>query len=82
MITVEVFAPMLNKSYDFKLDEDVKINILLEEILEMLCRKEKKEMTCKFSDFCLACVDNGVILNNSAFLNDYKIKNGSRLILI
>lgn len=82
MITVEVFAPVLNRSYDFKLDENVKISLLLEEILEMLCRKEKREMNCEFSDFCLACVDYGIILDYNAIFNDYKIKNGARLILI
>ena len=40
MITVEVIVPVLNQNYDFRLDEAAKISSLLEEMLEMLCRKE------------------------------------------
>lgn len=81
MIAVEVIVPALNRSYDFQLDESVRISLLLEEILEMLCRREKRKMPDSFDRFCLGYVDGGILLRTDAALQDYQIRNGARLIL-
>ena len=61
MITVEVIVPVLNQNYDFRLDEAAKISSLLEEMLEMLCRKEKRHVPESFDSFSLGYVDGGII---------------------
>nr|WP_300167682.1 EsaB/YukD family protein [uncultured Flavonifractor sp.] len=82
MITVEVIVPVLNQNYDFRLDEAAKISSLLEEMLEMLCRKEKRHVPESFDSFSLGYVDGGILLHRDASLRDYQISNGAQLILI
>ena len=81
MVTVEVIVPAFNQSYDFQLDESTKLSLVLEEIIEMLCRKEKRNMPASFDAFCLAAVEQGIFLHMDATLQDYHISNGARLIL-
>ena len=40
MILVDVHVPSVESTYDFQLDEDVRIDLLIEEIGEMICRRE------------------------------------------
>lgn len=81
MILVEVTVPTLNRKYDFELDETVKIGLLTDEILEMLCRREKREMPARTDAFCLSELSLGTILDPEGTLQDYGVKDGGQLIL-
>lgn len=41
MITVEIEVPVTGKQYDFRIDEDVPLFRVKEEIVEMICQKEQ-----------------------------------------
>ena len=81
MVMVEVSVPVLNRKLDFELDEETKIRTLTEEILEMLCRSEKRSMPAHSEQFCLSSRDLETVLNPDATLQDYRIRSGARLIL-
>lgn len=40
MITVDVYVPYLNASYDFSLDETAPIETVVEEVTSLVCLKE------------------------------------------
>lgn len=44
MIMVDVQVPALDAVYDFSLSEEVQIGVLIEEITEMICQREKMQM--------------------------------------
>ena len=71
MILVELVVPALNRSYDFQLDETAKVGTLVEEIVEMLCRRERRQLPAGGELLCLGWVEGGVLLH----------PNGGRLIL-
>lgn len=81
MVMVEVSVPVLNRKLDFELDEETKIRMLTEEILEMLCRSEKRSILAHSGQFCLSSQDLETVLNPDATLQDYRIWSGARLIL-
>ena len=44
MILVDIYVPGANQTYDFNLDENAKIELLLEEIAGMICQKEQSTL--------------------------------------
>ena len=44
MILVDVYVPSVDKTYDFQLSEKSKISIIIEEITEMVERKEHSKI--------------------------------------
>ncbi len=79
---VELVVPALNQSYDFQLDETLTVGALLEEMVEMLCRKEKRQLPAQGETLCLGWIEGGVLLHPEAALRDYGIADGGRLILV
>ena len=43
MILVDIYVPGANQTYDFNVDENAKIALLLEEISGMICQKRSEE---------------------------------------
>ena len=41
MILIDVHVPVLDQAYDFELDEDLEVGMLMEEILDLLSNKEQ-----------------------------------------
>lgn len=82
MIMLEVCVPALGKSYDFELDETAAVQLLVEEILEMICRKEKQAMPAQPERFFLGRVNTGEMLDREASLRDYAVRVGERLVLV
>ena len=44
MINVDIFVPALDRSYNFNLDEEAGIRFLIDEIAELLCKKEPSSL--------------------------------------
>ena len=44
MIVAEIYVPVLDASYDFKLDENVPTGVVIEEIASVICQKEQCEI--------------------------------------
>jgi len=81
MIMVEVAVPVLGQKYDFELDETTKVCLLVEEIVEMLCRREKRTLPDHMEYFYLGEMDSGVLMDPEGTLRDYGISDGGRLVL-
>lgn len=82
MVLVDVSVPVLNQIYDFKLDENMEIGILIEEIVEMICQKEQCQIIGNLSEIFLCEVETKEILSKTRTLQESNIHTGSRLMLV
>lgn len=82
MIIAEVFIPSLDKSYDFKLNGDVIVSVLIEEISSVICQKEQCEITGDKNNLMLFKEEGKQILSMGLSLYENGIKTGDKLILV
>lgn len=82
MILVDVYVPSVESTYDFQLDEDVRIDLLIEEICEMICRREHCQSDGKTSRLMLCSMDTREIIPKHTTLAAYGVKTGARLMLL
>lgn len=82
MILVDVEVPILNKVYDFELDENVFIADLEEEIANMISMTERNIEFDEENELLLYNVSNHQLLLSTNTLAFYDIKSGSRLLFI
>ena len=82
MVLVDVYVPSVNSTYDFQLDEEVKVELLIEEIGEMVCRREHCQLDGQMEKFLLCSMDNREIIPKHTTLMEYGVKTGARLMLI
>lgn len=81
MILVDIYVPVVNQIYDFNVDENAKISMLLEEISGMICQKEQCKMNGSVKELLLVSQNQRKVLSNELTLSHYKITQGDRLIL-
>lgn len=82
MVLVDIYVPGINRTYDFSLNEDTKIALLLEEISGMICQKEQCELQGSVREFLLVSRNNQKILNSEMTLSFYHIAQGDQLLLV
>ena len=82
MILVDVYVPALNKTYDFQVDENSRIEVLTAELVEMLCSELHQPDNKEAWKFLLCSMDERTILGNETSLSINGIRNGSRLMLV
>lgn len=81
MINVEVHVPMIQKSYDFMLDESVRVYSVIEEIVELICQKEGFTEIEDSKGFHLFSYLTESLLNPEANFIENGVTNGMCLIL-
>ena len=82
MILVDVIVPSVEKNYDFNLDENAKIEMVLEEIAGMICQKEQCTIIGDKNQLLLCKFEGQVVLDKQMSLAQSGIINGDRLLLI
>ena len=82
MILVDVYVPSVNKQFDFKLDENVYIANIIEEIGGMMVAIANDLDKQKINDLLLCDYATNRILPLDATLKQCQIMNGSRLVLV
>ena len=82
MIIVDISVEAFDKTYDFKLDDNVSVSKIIEDICEMLARKEKCAPAQKSGDLILCEASSGRILPQGMTLAECGIVSGDRLMLI
>ena len=82
MIVVDVFVPALDKTYNFSLNENVKINAVITEITDMIEQKEKMSFIGEQSKLRLYNKETRSRLPVENTLSECFIKSGKYLILI
>ncbi len=82
MITVDVYIPAMDRVYNFNLDEDSKIRVLIEEISELICKKEHSSLEGEKERFVMGSMDRKINFRTDSSLREYSVKNGEKLILV
>ena len=81
MINVDVYVPSLDRVYNFNLDEELKLSVLIEELSELICKKEHSLLEGEKERFIMGSIDQRLNFNSEYSLKEYSVKNGERLIL-
>ena len=79
MILVEIHVPAMNRAYDFQLDENADIGSVIDELAELIARKEQCRLGERFS---LCSRESERVLPEDRTLRACNIRTGSRLILV
>lgn len=82
MIMVDIYFPTVDEVYNLRVDENIKILYLIQEISEMMGKKYKSAQAVEADKFMLCTVDEKRILENDKTLAMYDIKNGGRLMMV
>lgn len=82
MIMVDIDVPGVNQTYDFNVDENVQISLLVEELVGMICQKEQSTLVGSIKELLLVCPQRQAILNSDMTLSYYNIVQGDRLMLL
>lgn len=82
MILVDVYVASLDESFDFRVDETVKIIDVVKEINEMLCIRYKTELNKNIEEFMLCSFEDKKILDSNTTLWGNNIRNGNKLLLV
>ncbi|MDO5415636.1 MAG: EsaB/YukD family protein [Lachnospiraceae bacterium] len=82
MIMVDVTVPSIGRQYNFSLEEQASISMLIAEIAEVICQKEGCQLAGSTEKLNLCSYDQKKILSPGASLSQYGITNGSRLLLV
>ena len=82
MIIVEVYVPCLDKTYEFKLNEDVIVAVATEEIVSVICQKEQYKPFESRSKFLLYNTATERQLSVSLSLFENGVCMGDKLILV
>lgn len=82
MILVDIYVPVLDKTYDFSLDENARVEDVTEEVIEVICQQEKCELLGAPSDLILCQIDRHRILGRDSTLRENGIGAGDCLTLL
>ncbi len=82
MIMVDVYVPSLDRDYDFEIDENAPIHMVVEEISAMICQKEQCSLRGNAADLALCDRESQRIMPYSRTLEECQVKTGTRLILV
>ena len=82
MILVDIYVPGVNQPYDFNLDENARIGLLLEEISGMICQKERCSLSGSVKELMLVSQNQRKLLSEELSLAHYNISQGDRLLLV
>lgn len=81
MILVDVSVPILDKNYDFWVDENMEIHDICRQLADMIASVEKSTLN-KSSEAMLCDRATGRIFNGINTLAEYDIKDGAALMLV
>ncbi len=82
MIVVDVAVPSVEQVYDFALDENTQIALVIEEIAEMITQKEHCALCGNRDELLLCTYGEKAVLDRHATLKEFGIVSGSRLLLV
>ncbi|MBR1692809.1 MAG: hypothetical protein IJ711_08555 [Lachnospiraceae bacterium] len=82
MIMVDIYFPAVDQTYSLRLDENVKILSLIQEIGEMMCKKYRSSPEATTDRFMLCSLQKNRVLPNHTTLAENGIRNGERLMMV
>lgn len=81
MISVDIFVPILDRSYDFSLSEEAPVGAIIEEVAEMICQKEHWPAPENVSELTLSCPLMQKLFSVNSTLGQAGVTTGMQLIL-
>lgn len=81
MITIDVAVPIIGKTYDFSLDENILVETVAEEIVELIIQKEGYAAQETLGLFLFSEKDHQA-LNVKHSLRENGVDTGDRLLLV
>ncbi len=82
MILVDVTVPAVGRKYDFELSEFVLVEVIIREMIEIVCQKEHRQFDDDASTLCLYSKDKNRRLYPDRTLRQCGIRSGEALILL
>lgn len=82
MIVVDIYLPALGREYDFRLNETILIDILIDEITDVICQKEQCSMSDEIGKLTLWDIRQERRLSGRETLAECGIYSGSKLLLV
>ena len=82
MIIVDIYVPVVNKVYDFSINEKLPVSVIVEELSEVIAQKEGCMTIEHPENFVLCHADTKSIMNADLTVESYGIGNGAKLILV
>lgn len=79
---VDVTVPSIGRQYNFSLEEQAPVSMLIAEIAEVICQKEYCRLEGQIEKLNLCSYEQKKILSPQAALSQYGITNGARLLLV
>lgn len=81
MILVDVSVPIIEKKYDFWVDENMEIHDVCKQMSEMIASVERSELNMDV-EAVLCDKTSSRVLSGDNTLSEYGIKDGAGLILV
>lgn len=78
---ISVFVPVLEKTYEFRIDESVKVRYVIDEIIDIISKSEGG-FEEESSDAWLVCAQTHRSLSPDLSLNENQVKDADMLLLI
>lgn len=82
MIIVEIYVPSVDKTYEFKLNEDVAVNVAVDEISSVICQKEQCSVKGDKTQLMLFRCESEQTLSMNLSLYENGVQSGDRLMLV
>lgn len=82
MIVVEVSVPALGHQYDFELEESARVEVLIREMVEVICQKERLQAFEEGQPFSLYSTEGRARLDPNGTLAQNGVKAGQQLLLL
>lgn len=82
MVHVDIEVPVMGKIYEFNLNENVKILSVIEEIVHVIARMEKRNWKGQVEQLLLCNCTTQNILPNDKTLSECNVKDGVWLMLV
>lgn len=82
MIMVDVYVPSVDREYDFEIDENAPISLVIEEISAMVCQKEQCVLSGDPKELMLCDRETQNILKPGYSLKECHVGVGAKLILV
>lgn len=82
MVLVDIYVPSVDRTYDFQLNEKSNIQIIIEEITEMVERKEHSKIMGEPKELMLCRYKGEQVLDKNSTLEDLGVLSGEKLILV
>jgi len=82
MILVDIYVPIIDKSFDFRVNENADVSNLIEEIGEIIAQKEGFKAIESFDNLFLFDSTKNQLIDSNLTLRALGIEAGAQLVLI